>query len=273
MAEKLFAKFDLDFADNPKIIGLSCEAFRAFVESVLYSRQHLTDGFIDQRVVVRKWGTAVAEELSTNDSKNPSWSPVENGWQIHGFEDKQTTKAEIAEKREKRREAGIKSGAARRELSKQRTNTEQSVQQNVNKTEPETETETETINTLHQSAIEERFEAFWNVYPRKVGKVSARKAFLKAASVANPLVIIGGADRMASDPNLPEAAFIPHAATWLNRGGWDDEPYPKKPEPTMFAKTYVAPAPGMLSSDASLYCKEHGYLVNDCPRCEDGETE
>ena len=269
MAEKLFAKFDLDFADNPKIIGLSCEAFRAFVESVLYSRQHLTDGFIDRRVVERKWGTAVAEELSTNDLVNPSWSPLENGWQIHGFEDKQTTKAEIAEKREKRREAGVKSGAARRELSKLRTNGEQSVQQNVNKTEPETETETETIRTIHQSSIDGHFESFWNVYPRKVGKESARRAFAKAALLSNPLIIIGGADRMASDPNLPEAAFIPHAATWLNRGGWGDEPYPKKPELTKFGVQVFVPVPDKLSSDASFYCKSHGFPVAECPRCEE----
>lgn len=268
MAEKLFAKFDLDFADNPKIIGLSCEAFRAFVESVLYSRQHLTDGFLDHRVVVRKWGTAVAEELSTNDDKNPSWSPVENGWQIHGFEDKQTTKAEILATKQKKREA------AQARWSKPNAEPMHGASIVHSKTDaepmPETETETETIKTIHQSPIDGHFENFWNLYPRKVGKESARRAFAKAAKLSNPLVIIGGADRMANDPNLPESAFIPHAATWLNRGGWGDEPYPKKPEPLKYG-VQVAPAPGKLASDASFYCKSHGYPVTECPRCEEGE--
>jgi hypothetical protein len=40
---------------------------------------------------------------------------------------------------------------------------------------------------------------------------------------------VDGAIRLAADPNLPEVAFIPHPSTWLNRGGWDDAPYPPRP--------------------------------------------
>lgn len=83
------------------------------------------------------------------------------------------------------------------------------------------------------------FDAFWTVYPRKVGKQDARTAWDRAVKGApskgrpavDPAVIVAGAVRLAEDPNLPtgdEARFIPHPATWLHRGGWDDEPLPPR---------------------------------------------
>jgi hypothetical protein len=70
------------------------------------------------------------------------------------------------------------------------------------------------------------FDEFWSVYPRKVGKATAGKAFTSACRRASAADIIDGARRMAADPNLPAARFIPHPSTWLNRDGWGDDPYP-----------------------------------------------
>lgn len=72
------------------------------------------------------------------------------------------------------------------------------------------------------------FDAFWEAYPRRTAKKAARKAFAKAARDTDPAVIVEGARRMAVDPNLPELTFIPHPATWLNQGRWDDPPYPPR---------------------------------------------
>jgi hypothetical protein len=71
------------------------------------------------------------------------------------------------------------------------------------------------------------FEAFWQEYPRKVGKKQALKAWQAALKDAAAEAIIAGAVRLAADPNrVPQ--FTPHPATWLNRGGWDDEPLPAR---------------------------------------------
>lgn len=75
------------------------------------------------------------------------------------------------------------------------------------------------------------FEEFWSTYPRRVGKDDAVKAYDKALRRASAAQILLGAHRMANDPNLPEKQFIPHPATWLNRGGWQDEPYPAAGRP------------------------------------------
>jgi hypothetical protein len=74
--------------------------------------------------------------------------------------------------------------------------------------------------------IDQAFTHFWEIYPRKVGKEQARKAFM--SNKANIEAVMDGVRRMAADPNLPDKQFIPHASTWLNRGGWEDEPYPEQ---------------------------------------------
>lgn len=71
------------------------------------------------------------------------------------------------------------------------------------------------------------FAEFYLAYPRKVGKESARRAFERAAKSTDPTLIVEGARRFAADPNLPQdKKFIPHPASWLNAGRWDDEPLP-----------------------------------------------
>ena len=83
--------------------------------------------------------------------------------------------------------------------------------------------------------VAEAFDAFWSSYPRKVGKQAARKALVavvrqiaKEGGSVDLAAIVDGARRMAADPNLPEARFVPHAATWLNQRRWDDPPYPPR---------------------------------------------
>lgn len=83
------------------------------------------------------------------------------------------------------------------------------------------------INIHHHRAVAEHFQIFWETYPRKVGKAAAEKAFRKAAAVVDPVVIIEGAVRYASDPNR-EDQFTAHPTTWLNAGRWDDEALPSR---------------------------------------------
>ena len=70
------------------------------------------------------------------------------------------------------------------------------------------------------------FEAFWAVYPLKLDKRAAFKAFNRALKRVKLDIIMAGASSYASDPNLPEPRFIKHASTWLNGDGWDNPPLP-----------------------------------------------
>jgi hypothetical protein len=71
--------------------------------------------------------------------------------------------------------------------------------------------------------VDEHFEGFWSAYPRRIGKAAARRAWEKAMKVTTPEVI-GAALRAAEWPEDPQ--YIPHPATWLNQGRWDDQPAP-----------------------------------------------
>ena len=82
-------------------------------------------------------------------------------------------------------------------------------------------------NKFDRKDRDEAFNTFWQIYPRKVGKGQAQVAFTKAWREAGDAVV-EGAQRFASDPNLPPKQFIPHPATWLNRASWDDEPLPER---------------------------------------------
>lgn len=72
------------------------------------------------------------------------------------------------------------------------------------------------------------FDEFWEVYPRRVAKGSARTAFARAAKQAGADVVVEGARRFAADPNLPEERFVPHPATWLRSERWVDGPLPAR---------------------------------------------
>lgn len=71
------------------------------------------------------------------------------------------------------------------------------------------------------------FDEFWEVYPLKVGKGAARKAFEKATRRIPATIIIRGATRYKLDPNRVQA-YTAHATTWLNGERWSDQPLPPR---------------------------------------------
>ena len=66
------------------------------------------------------------------------------------------------------------------------------------------------------------FEKFWNLYPRKVGKDAALKAFKKLTESEMTLAIEKIPLHTASWKKR-DKEHIPHASTWLNGRRWEDE--------------------------------------------------
>jgi len=63
------------------------------------------------------------------------------------------------------------------------------------------------------------FDQFWNLYPRKTSKQSASKAFAKLKDEDQQAAINNIARLYAETP----VQFVPHAATYLNQGRWEDQ--------------------------------------------------
>jgi hypothetical protein len=116
-----YAKFTLDFADNPKIGPLSDAAFRCLVEITLWSARYQTDGFVAKRLALARWSLDALNELCDNDADHPSLLATESGWIIHDYAQHQTTRAEIRARQEQARAAGQKGGLAKAKRPAKRT--------------------------------------------------------------------------------------------------------------------------------------------------------
>lgn len=125
-----------------------------------------------------------------------------------------------------------------------------------------------------------KFEEFWNLYPRKVGKQEAAKAFAKAIKSVPFIQILVGVQRFAADPNKPEMTFLPYPATWLNRGGWSDEPYPERKK-TAEELAEIAREKSQRQREVEMKytaellaesAKSRENASTEIPRCEHGNT-
>ena len=213
---RLYARFDIGMDENPKIFMLSDAAFRALIESTLYCRRQLTDGFIDDRLVSKRWSIGVVEELSGNDPDRPSWIKVDGGYQIHDFAEHQVTTADIQAKRE----AGRKGGQAK--ASKGVAPASKVLEQNAGTSLAKTETETETKRKDLSSELDE-FDQWYAGYPRKEAKDAAKRAFTKARKSASLQELLSGLEQYARTMKGKERQYIALPATWLNAGRWQDE--------------------------------------------------
>lgn len=142
------------------------------------------------------------------------------------------------EKSEKRSQAG-KAGGRAKSLKDKKAGVASAMRSPCHSPEPEPLVEANASPNISRieaktdptrAQIASGFLAFWSAYPRHVGKDAAAKAFAKAMARikdADPLsVILSGIERALSGWDDPQ--FIPHPATWLNQGRWeDDAPAPR----------------------------------------------
>jgi len=228
---KLFAKLAHGFANDPKIVGLSHEAFRAYIELLLYSCQNMTDGFLDDRIVRRMGWDDEAEELTKNDAE-PSFIRVEGGYQIHAFCDWQMTTEAHQRKVEAGRAGGLAKAEARRQASKVVAGASEVLEQTASKPVLDKEEDIEDKHTVKEprELYSEQFETWWAEYPRRVAKGTASKAWKGAISKTSYDKLLDSVKVYAVKVANVEQQYILHAATWLNGERWNDEPDPVKPD-------------------------------------------
>lgn len=70
------------------------------------------------------------------------------------------------------------------------------------------------------------FNEWWKQYPKKVGKLDAKKAYRAAIKQgATPQDLLDGLQRHSANwkAKNTELQYIPHPASWLRKGRWEDE--------------------------------------------------
>jgi hypothetical protein len=73
------------------------------------------------------------------------------------------------------------------------------------------------------------FDTFWNLYPKRIGKADALKAWKQVLKKKTADEMIG-LTKAYSESKLPDMTYIPYPASWLNKGLYEavenDKPAP-----------------------------------------------
>jgi len=74
-------------------------------------------------------------------------------------------------------------------------------------------------------STEDEFDAFWQTYPKKVGKPAAAKAFRSAKINGHLPNVLADIAAKTQSPGWQKSGgeFIPNPATYLNQRRWEDE--------------------------------------------------
>ena len=162
---RVWARLTVDFADSPKVAGLSDAAFRTLVEMILWSRKMMTDGVIPASVARRRWGaktqtetdsvtdsvtesgthyvTDPVTELCTNHPTSPSLVRTsDGGYMIHDFLDHQESAEEVNARNARNSANGRRGGRPRKTDSKTHSVTD-SVTESGTQTKPKPKAELE----------------------------------------------------------------------------------------------------------------------------------
>jgi len=99
-------------------------------------------------------------------------------------------------------------------------------------------TDIKNTNYLENTKTKEKhlkgFDEFWNLYPKKIAKADALKAWNKAikSKTADELLKL---TKAYAEGKLPELKYIPYPASWLNKGLYESvEVAEAKPLPKLF---------------------------------------
>ena len=259
-------RFYDDAVNDPKIIKLSDDIFRAWVNLLCVASKHdgalpaVDDVSIILRVKASRAAAIIAELVSCG-----LLDKTEKGFAPHNWNGRQY-KSDVSTERVKRFRNG---------------------QRNVSETPPDTEqkqiTEQKIPAVAKAPPVDVDFEDFWKSYPRREGanpKEPAAKLFRAAVKGGeNPRVIVAGAKecaiREAKNVGTP---YIPQAVKWLRDKRWQDYNV-KADQPSgemdwentiaFYAKTkhwsrWAGPEPGQLGCKAPAdILHKHGIRVGD----------
>lgn len=239
MADKrAYAKLDIGYFDNPKLIDLLDDypaAALMHIASVLYCAQHLTDGIVAPKAMQRKTGGSDAEAAALIDSglwheagHDCSACPeVPDGKvYVHDFLEHNRS-ASDAKRVTQKNAAAANARWKKDDAPRMRRASAEHAESDAPGMPRERERKKEETPSS-PAAPPMEFDSFWAIYPKKVAKQAALKAWTKATKHVDPETITAGAKRYAefTANERTEKKFIKSPDGWLNAGRWEDDTEP-----------------------------------------------
>jgi hypothetical protein len=91
--------------------------------------------------------------------------------------------------------------------------------------------EQQPIKNKQENTVDDSFETFWLLYPKRIAKADALKAWKQVLKKKTADEMIG-ITKAYSESKLPDMTYIPYPASWLNKGLYEavenDKPAPAR---------------------------------------------
>lgn len=221
--------------------GLDAELL--YVRGLAFCADVLSDGFISERQLVRFVGVGMLDVISRANRLVDVglWERVDGGFRVRSWLEWNRSRDEITEYQAKDAARKTRSGGNPPESDPTpprppngvRTESVKESERSPNGIRPRARTplhstplqEKTSPNADASGTTDTKFDEFWSVYPRRVQKQDARKAWSQVLRrKIHPDKVIAGAKRYAQERNGQDPNFTRHPASWLRAGGYDDEP-------------------------------------------------
>jgi hypothetical protein len=237
-----WVKLSTSILTDPDLGALTDAAFRAYIRTLAYCGEHLTDGAVSQKAIRTLFiGDDVATELVTEGL----WLVTDDGYEVRNYLNYQQSREQVESSREADRvrktearraaaeKRAAKASAAESDQVSGRTPdglSPESAQSPLAEEKRSEEKRSEENNQLARPAAERvpasDFAEWWASYPRKVGKSKAERSYTAARKrgVTREQLEHGLAasmDQWRRERRPPDK--IPHPTTWLNEGRWEDD--------------------------------------------------
>ena len=248
----MWVKIDDGCATHPKILTAGIIALGIQIRAICYASQNQTDGVLTLACIpllltglahisietggntLVGWGVDAEEvDWASHMVEHGLWDQHEQGYIIHDFLEWNVSKSERDTWRNKLSRSGKKGMRAR--WNKGKVIITKVITKDITNPVTSTSTSTSSLSSLKSSlsspdseegkeSEKGEFETFWNHYPKKVGKKAAQKAFQNAQDRPRIDDLLASLSRQVGSPQWCKdgGQYIPHPATWLNRGQWAD---------------------------------------------------
>jgi uncharacterized protein YdaU (DUF1376 family) len=199
--------------------------------TLLLDRYYTTEQGIEEEKVYRLCRAKTKEERAAVDAVLGEFFALVDGFWVNGRADREITKMQAKVKAAQ--ENGKRGGRPKRTEEEPTGNPLGSVSVTQIKAHQPPDTSHQ-LNTpkpprgaggsVHE--FPPGFDRLWESYPKKIGKDAAARAFAKRKPDEGLLARMLSAiakQRQSDQWRKDGGQFIPHLATWLNQGRWEDE--------------------------------------------------